>query len=263
MKHTPQTIYSKKQAGEKIAALSLYDYPTARIADEAGVDLIMVGDSVSMALMGHENTLNMTMEHMLYHTQAVSKAVKQALVVADMPIHSYNDPETALKNAQRFLREAGADAVKLEGGATIQPQIEKLLTEGISVMGHLGMLPQSVGNGKYRVRGKDPEEAAAILEDAKLLDRLGAFAIVLECVPMKLAAEITKVVRCPTIGIGAGPEADGHVLLFQDLLGIRSSVSPRFVRRYANLEETMKKAARDYCSDVREKKYPSKSESFS
>ena len=263
MKHTPQTIYSKKQAGEKITSLSLYDYPSARIADEAGVDIIMVGDSVGMALLGHENTLGMTMEHMLYHTQAVAKAVKRALVVADMPIHSYNDPEIALKNAQRFLREAGADAVKLEGGATIQPQIEKLMTEGISVMGHVGMLPQSIGDGKYRVYGKDPDEAKTILEDAKLLDRLGAFAIVLECVPAKLAAEITKAVRCPTIGIGAGPATDGQVLVFQDLLGIRSGVSPRFVRRYANLEAIIKKAAGDYCRDVQNKRFPSKKESFS
>ncbi|MFA5168684.1 MAG: 3-methyl-2-oxobutanoate hydroxymethyltransferase [Candidatus Omnitrophota bacterium] len=263
MKYTSQTIYSKKQTGEKITSLSLYDYPSARIADEAGVDLIMVGDSVGMVLLGHENTLGMTMEHMLYHTQAVAKAVKRALVVADMPVHSYNDPEIALKNAQRFLREAGADAVKLEGGATIQPQIEKLMTAGISVMGHVGMLPQSIGDGKYRVYGKDPDEAKTILEDVKLLDRLGVFAIVLECVPAKLAAEITKAVRCPTIGIGAGPETDGQVLVFQDILGIRSHVSPRFVRRYTDLEEIMKKAAGDFCRDVRDEKFPSKKESFS
>ena len=187
----------------------------------------------------------------------------EALVVADMPIHSYNDPEISLKNAQRFLKEAGADAVKLEGGATIQPQIEKLMTTGISVMGHVGMLPQSIGDGKYRVYGKDPDEAKTILEDVKLLDRLGVFAIVLECVPAKLAAEITKAVRCPTIGIGAGPETDGQVLVFQDILGIRSRVSPRFVRHYAGLEEIMKKAAGDYCRDVQNKRFPSKKESFS
>ena len=220
MKNTPQTIYSKKSAGEKIVSLSLYDYPTARIADEASVDLVMVGDSVGMALFGHENTLGMTMDHMLYHTAAVAKAVKRALVVADMPIHSYNDPDLALLNAQRFLREAGADAVKLEGGAKVQLQVQKLVTEGISVMGHVGMLPQSVGEGKYRVYGKDPEEAEAILEDAKLLDRMGVFAIVLECVPAKLAAEITKAVQCPTIGIGAGPSCDGQILVLNDILGM-------------------------------------------
>ena len=262
MKQTPQTIYSKKQAGEKIVSLSLYDYPSARIADEAGVDVVMVGDSVGMVLLGHENTLGMTIEHMLYHTAAVAKAVKHALVVADMPIHSYNDPEKALTNAQRLLREAGADAVKLEGGVKIQAQIKKLVTEGIPVMGHVGMLPQSVGDGKYRVYGKDPDEATLILEDAKLLDGMGVFAVVLECVPAKLAEEITKAVRCPTIGIGAGPATDGQVLVFHDLLGIRSGVSPRFVRRYADLEKIMKKAAGDYCRDVQNKKFPSKKESF-
>ncbi len=263
MKLTPQTIYSKKKAGEKIVSLSLYDYPSARIADGAGVDVIMVGDSVGMVLLGHENTLGMTIEHMLYHTAAVVKGVKRALVVADMPIHSYNDPELAFVNAKRLMREAGADAVKLEGGAKIQAQIQKLVTEGISVMGHVGMLPQSVGDGKYRVYGKDPDEAERILEDAKLLDRMGAFAIVLECVPVKLADQITKVVKCPTIGIGAGPATDGQVLVFHDLLGIRSGVSPRFVRRYVNLDAIMKKAAGDYCRDVQKQKFPSTKESFS
>ncbi|MFH0985290.1 MAG: 3-methyl-2-oxobutanoate hydroxymethyltransferase, partial [Candidatus Omnitrophota bacterium] len=228
-----------------------------------GVDIVMVGDSVGMVLLGHENTLRITIDHMLYHTAAVVKGVKRALVVADMPVHSYNDPEKALVNAQRLLREAGADAVKLEGGVKIQAQIQRLVTEGISVMGHVGMLPQTVGDGKFRVYGKDPEEATSILEDAKLLDRMGVFAIVLECVPSKLAEEITKAVRCPTIGIGAGPATDGQVLVFHDLLGIRSGVNPRFVRRYADLEKIMKKAAGDYRRDVQNKKFPSKKESFS
>ncbi|MFH0984371.1 MAG: 3-methyl-2-oxobutanoate hydroxymethyltransferase [Candidatus Omnitrophota bacterium] len=263
MKLTAQSIYARKQSGEKITSLSLYDYPSARIADEAGVDVIMVGDSVGMVLLGHENTLGMTIEHMLYHTAAVAKGVKRALVVADMPIHSYNDPERALVNAQRLIREAGADAVKLEGGVKIQAQVQKLMTEGISVMGHVGMLPQNIGDGKYRVYGKDPEEAALILEDAKLLDRMGVFSIVLECVPSKLAEEITKAVKCPTIGIGAGPATDGQVLVFHDLLGVRSGVSPRFVRRYADLEKIMKNAASEYCRDVQQSAFPSKKESFS
>ena len=262
MKLTPQSIYSKKQAGELITSLSLYDYPSARIADEAGVDIVMIGDSVGMALLGHENTLSMTMEPMLYHTQAVARAVKSALVVADMPVHTYNDPNLALLNAQRFLREAGADAVKLEGGIKVQVQVQKLVTEGVSVMGHIGMLPQSIGDGKYRVYGKDPEEAESILQDAKILDQTGVFAIVLECVPSKLAAEITRAVQCPTIGIGAGAATDGQVLVFQDLLGVRSGVSPRFVRRYANIEEIMKKAARSFCADVKKRTFPSKKESF-
>ena len=262
MKLTPQSIYSKKQAGELITSLSLYDYPSTRIADEAGVDIVMIGDSVGMALLGHENTLSMTMEPMLYHTQAVARAVKSALVVADMPVHTYNDPNLALLNAQRFLREAGADAVKLEGGIKVQVQVQKLVTEGVSVMGHIGMLPQSIGDGKYRVYGKDPEEAESILQDAKILDQTGVFAIVLECVPSKLAAEITRAVQCPTIGIGAGAATDGQVLVFQDLLGVRSGVSPRFVRRYANIEEIMKKAARSFCADVKKRNFPSKKESF-
>lgn len=263
MKHTPQTIYAKKEAGEKITSLSLYDYPSARIADDAGTDVIIVGDSVGMVLLGHENTLGMTIEQMLYHTKAVSKAVKRALVVGDMPVHSYNDPELALRNAQRLLREAGADAVKLEGGVKVEAQVRKLVTEGISVMGHVGMLPQDIGDGKYRVYGKDTDEASAILEDAKLLDRIGAFAIILECVPAKLAAQITREVRCPTIGIGAGSATDGQVLVFHDLLGIRSGVCPRFVRRYADLDPIMKQAAENYCADVRKRRFPSKEESFS
>ncbi len=262
MKHTPKTIYLKKQAGEKIVSLSLYDFPTARIADQAGVDLIMVGDSVGMVLLGHPSTLAMTVEQMLYHTAAVSKAVKRALVVADMPAHSYDDPATALRNARRFLKESGADAVKLEGGSKVRDQIKELVAAGIPVMGHAGMLPQGIGDGKYRVYGKESAEAKEIFEDAKLLDQLGVFSIVLECIPAKLAAEITRAVRCPTIGIGAGPSTDGQVLVLQDLLGIRSGVSPRFVRRYAKLEEAIQKAVGRFCRDVRKKKFPSKKESF-
>ena len=241
MKLTAKNIYARKAKAEKITSLSLYDYPSARIADEAGVDILMVGDSVGMVLLGHENTLGMTVEQMLYHTKAVAKAAKNSLVVADMPIHSYDDPDLALKNAKRFLEESRADAVKIEGGLNVQQQLQKLLAFGIPVMGHLGMLPQSAGS-QFHVQGKTPEEAKAILDDAKMLDRLGAFAIVLECIPAQLASEITKAVKCPTIGIGAGPETDGQVLVLQDLLGIRSAVSPRFVRRYANFEELIKKA---------------------
>ncbi len=261
IKLTPQTLYSKKKAGEKITSLSLYDFPTARIADEAGLNIIMVGDSVGMVLLGHENTLGMTVEHMLYHTTAVTKAVKRALVVADMPVHSYDDPGIALANAKRFLKEAGADAVKLEGGRSIQQQVQTLVAAGIPVMGHVGMLPQSSGS-RFRVQGRTEAEAKAILEDAKRLDRLGVFAIVLECVPAKLGREITAAVKCPTIGIGAGAGTDGQILVLQDLLGIRSGVNPRFVRRYAKLEETIRKAITGYCRDVKKGKFPSPKESF-
>ncbi len=260
MKHTPQSIYSKKARKEKITCLSLYDHPTARMADEAGVDLLMVGDSVGMVLLGHENTLGVSVENMLYHTKAVASAVCQALIVADMPAHSYDEPEAAFKNAQRFLQD-GADAVKLEGGASIQPQIQKIIASGIPVMGHLGMLPQSAGS-QFHVHGKTDAEAKAILEDARMLDRLGVFAITLECIPAKLAGEITRAVKCPTIGIGAGAATDGQILVLYDILGIRSKVSPRFVRRYAKLEEIIGKAIKRYCRDVVKKKFPSSKESF-
>lgn len=261
MKLTPKDIYTKKSNGEKITALSLYDYPTACVADEAGVDILVIGDSVGMALLGHENTQQVTVENILYHTQAVSRAAKRSLVIADMPIHSCEDSESALKHAKQFLEKGHADAVKIEGGISVQPQIQQLIAAGIPVMGHIGMLPQTSGS-HFHVQGKIPEEARAILADAKMLDRLGVFAVVLECIPAKLAAEITQAVRCPTIGIGAGPETDGQILVLQDILGIRSSVSPRFVRRYADMEGIIKKAVGDYCSDVRQKKYPSEKESF-
>ncbi|HNX68231.1 MAG TPA: 3-methyl-2-oxobutanoate hydroxymethyltransferase [Candidatus Omnitrophota bacterium] len=263
MKLTPKDIYAKKAKGERIASLSLYDHPTARIADAAGADLLMTGDSLAMVLFGHPNTLSIDLETMLRHTSAVSKAVTRALVVADMPFGSYDDPDAALRNALRFIKEAGADAVKLEGGENIQPQVQKLIAAGIPVMGHVGMLPQGVGDGHYRVFGRTPEEAAAVMRDAKMLDRLGVFAIVLECVPVKLATEITEAVKCPTIGIGAGAGTDGQVLVLHDMLGIQSGVSPRFVRRYAKLEETIGKAVRHYCRDVVKKKFPSSKESFS
>lgn len=261
MKHTPQSIYRKKKTGEKITCLSLYDFPTARIADEVGVDLLMVGDSVGMVLSGHENTLSVTVETMLYHTKAVSQAVRQALVVADMPVHSYDDPDHALRNAKRFLQEGGADAVKLEGGRTIQAQLQRLIAAGIPVMGHLGMLPQSVGS-QFHIYGKTDAEIKTILEDAQMLDRLGVFAITLECIPAQLAAQITQTVECPTIGIGAGIGTDGQILVLYDILGIHSQVSPRFVRRYAKFEEEIKKAILRYDRDIKKKKFPSSRESF-
>lgn len=261
MKRKPEDIHAQKKTGTKITSLSLYDYPTARIADQAGVDILMIGDSVGMTLLGHENTLQVTVEDILYHTKAVAKAAARSLVVADMPVHSYEDPDCALKNAKRFLEEGHADAVKLEGGISIQPQIQKLVAAGIPVMGHVGMLPQTSGN-QFHVQGRTPEQAKAILEDAKMLDRLGVFSIVLECVPMKLAAEITRTVRCPTIGIGAGPDTDGQVLVLQDILGIRSAVSPRFVRQYADGEAVIDQAIRGFCRDVIRKKFPSIEESF-
>jgi 3-methyl-2-oxobutanoate hydroxymethyltransferase len=262
MKLKPEDIYSKKRKGEKITALTAYDFPTARILDEAGVDIIMVGDSLGMVLLGHANTRGVTLKDILYHTRPVSKATKRALVVADMPYQSYRTPEEALQNAEELVKDAKADAVKLEGGASIEPQVRKLVMRGVPVMGHVGMLPQSIGNGKFRVYGKTNEEAEAILKDAKLLDRLGVFAIVLECMPAKLAKRITAAVKCPTIGIGAGAGTDGQILVLHDMLGIRTAVSPRFVRRYATIEAGIRKAVQKYCKDVAKKRFPSAKESF-
>lgn len=261
MKLTPKDIYAKKAKKEKITSLSLYDFPTARIADEAGVDILMAGDSAGMVLLGHKDTCQMTMENMLYHTSAVAKAVQRALVVADMPYRSYEDPETALKNAKRFIEEAGADAVKLEGGVKILPQVRKLLASGIPVMGHVGMLPQAAGS-QFHVRGRTDAEARSILEDARALDEAGVFSIVLECVPAKLGEEVTRAVKCPTIGIGAGPATDGQILVLHDILGIRTAVSPRFVRQYAAIEKEIKNAVQRYCTDVTKGKFPSAKESF-
>lgn len=262
MKLTPKKIHSKKKQGKKIVALTAYDFPTARILDEVGVDILMVGDSLAMVLLGHSNTRGVTLQDILYHTRPVAKAAKRALVVADMPYHSYRTPAEALRSAKLLTGDAGADAVKLEGGASIKAQVKKLIKKRIPVMGHVGMLPQSVGSGKFRVYGRTASEAQAILEDAKLLDRLGVFSIVLECMPVGLARQVTKAVKCPTISIGAGAFTDGQILVLHDILGIRSSVSPRFVRRYASLETNIKKAVQKYCADVRKKRYPSSKESF-
>lgn len=262
MKLTPEDIQAKKAKGEKITALTAYDFPTARILDEAGLDIIMVGDSLGMVLLGQDNTRGVSLKDILYHTQPVAKAVRRALVVADMPYHSYRTPEEALQTARMLTEGAEADAVKLEGGIGIEPQVRKLIERGIPVMGHVGMLPQSIGDGKFRVYGKTDEEAEAILADAKLLEGLGVFALVLECMPASLARKITETVRCPTIGIGAGSATDGQILVLHDMLGIRSSVHPKFVRKYASIEENIKAAVQDFCKDVRGGNFPSVGESF-
>ena len=263
MRLTVKAIYDKKKKGEKIAALTAYDFPFAHILDEAGMDIILVGDSLGMVLLGYDSTVPVTMREMLHHTKAVSRAVKKALVVGDMPFGSYDTPEKAVRNAKRFLKEANADAVKLEGGQKIQKQIEALAGASIPVMGHLGMTPQSASElGGYRVQGKDKAQAEQILKDAVLLDRLGVFSIVLECVPAVLAGEITREVKCPTIGIGAGPKTDGQVLVLHDMLGFEGRVHPKFVRKYADLAGQIKKAAAGYREDVLKGKFPSQEESF-
>lgn len=256
-------IQDKKKRRDKIVTLTAYDFPTARILDEAGVDIILVGDSLGMVLRGDLTTRGVTMDHMVYHTQAVSRAVKNALVVADMPYRAYLTPAAAVKNAKRLIKEGGADAVKLEGGDKVKKQVAAILKAKVPVMGHIGMTPQSAATPKdFRVKGRAAKEADMILKDAEILDALGVFSLVLECVPADLAELITAKVKAATIGIGAGPAADGQVLVIHDMLGIRSSVKPRFVREYTHLESEISDAVREYADDVRALNFPSDEESF-
>jgi len=249
---------------QKITCLTAYDYPTARLVDEAGVDVILVGDSLGMVVLGLESTLAVTLEDMLHHTRAVRRAVRRALVVADMPFGSYHtDTAESLRNAVRFVKEAGAEAVKVEGGERRLELIARLTEAEIPVMGHVGLTPQSVNAlGGYRVQGKTPDAAEQLLRDARAVEAAGAFAVVLEAVPRELAAQITRELRIPTIGIGAGPDCDGQVLVLHDMLGLTFSPLPKFARRYANVGEMIAKAAREYCEDVRAAMFPSDAESY-
>ncbi len=257
-----QDIQNQKR-GKKIVALTAYDFPFAKLVDEAGVDIVLVGDSVGMVSLGYETTLPVTMEEMLHHLKAVKRAVKRALIVADMPFASYDNPEKALLNASRLMKEGGANAVKLEGGSSIVKEVKALREYEIPVMGHLGMTPQSIKElGGYKVQGKSKEEADIIFEDALALEKTGIFSLVLECVPVSLAQRITQALTIPTIGIGAGPDTDGQVLVIHDLLGFPSPVRPRFVRRYADLSAVIQKAVGEYRNDVLSGKFPSLKESF-
>lgn len=263
MRTSTKAIFDKKAKREKIAVLTAYDFPMAKTLDDAGVEIILVGDSLGMVVLGYTSTVPVTMRDMLHHTRAVGRAVKRAVVVADMPFGSYDTPERALRNALRLIKEGGADAVKLEGGRSIEKQIQRLVRAGIPVMGHLGMTPQTASRlGGYRVQGRDRKQAVQISQDAALLDRLGVFSMVLECVPAGLARKITTKVKCPTIGIGAGIHTDGQVLVLNDMLGLESSVHPRFVRRYADFGKAARRAALAYVRDVKAKKFPSEEESF-
>jgi len=262
-KNTASDILQKKKSNQKITALSTYDYAFAKLADESGADIILVGDSVGMVQLGYNSTLPVTMDEMLHHTKAVSRAVKQALLVADMPYKTYETAVSSIKSARRFIEEAKANAVKLEGGEKVLKQVKALTRLGIAVMGHLGMLPQSIEKtGGYKVQGKDKKDADQMLKDAQALEAAGAFSIVLECVPYELAKKITQAVKIPTIGIGAGPHCDGQILVLHDLLGFKSTVSPRFVRKYADFDSLARKAIRDFRSDVEAEKFPSLKESF-
>jgi 3-methyl-2-oxobutanoate hydroxymethyltransferase len=250
---------------ERIAMLTAYDAPSAALLDLAGVDVLLVGDSVEMTVYGEANTLSATMDSMIRHSRAVSRAVKRALVVGDMPFLSYQtDTARAVENAGRFLAEGGCAAVKLEGGTRSLPAIEAILAADIPVMGHIGLTPQSYHKlGGFKVQGREPATAREIREDAKALAEAGCFAIVLECVPAALAAEITREVPVPTIGIGAGASCDGQVLVFHDVMGLTRDLRPRFVRRYADLSTTIEEAAKAFTRDVRDGSFPSAEESFS
>ena len=250
---------------EKIAMLTAYDAPSAALLDVAGVDVLLVGDSVEMAVYGEPNTLTATMDSMVRHSRAVSRAVKRAVVVGDMPFLSYQtDPHRAVENAGRFLAEGGCAAVKVEGGGRVLPAVEAILAADIPVMGHVGLTPQSFRKlGGFKVQGREAVSARAILEDAKALAEAGCFAIVLECVPAALAAEITKEIAVPTIGIGAGPSCDGQVLVFHDVMGLTRDLHPRFVRRYADLSSVIEEAAKAFTRDVKQGSFPTELESFS
>ncbi len=254
-----------KKEGRKITMLTAYDYNTARIQDEAGVDSILVGDSLGMVMLGYENTLPVTMEEILHHTRAVVRGTERALVIADMPFMSFQvSPEKTVENAGRLLKEGGATAVKLEGGREVLPQTKALIAAGIPVLGHLGLTPQSIHQmGGFKVQGKVLAQAEKLVEDAKLLEEAGGFGLVLECIPAPLAEKVSQSLSIPTIGIGAGKGCDGQVLVSHDLLGLSGDFSPRFVRRYANLGEEMKKAYSKYIEDVQKGQFPGEEESFS
>lgn len=261
---TTHTLQEMKTRGEKIAMLTAYDYSMARIVDEAGVDVILVGDSASNVMAGHETTLPITLDQMIYHASSVVRAVKRALVVVDLPFGSYQgNSKEALTSAIRIMKESGAHAVKLEGGKEIKESVERILSAGIPVMGHLGLTPQSIYKfGTYTVRAREDEEAKTLIDDAKLLDEIGCFGIVLEKIPAKLTEIVSTSIKVPTIGIGAGNKSDGQVLVVHDLLGITQEFNPRFLRRYLNLFEDIKGAVGEYVKDVRSKDFPNEKEQY-
>lgn len=261
---TTHVLKEMKDNGEKIAMLTAYDFSMARILDEAGIDILLVGDSASNVMAGHETTLPITLDQMIYHASSVVRGVKKALIVVDLPFGSYqSNPTKALESAVRIMKESGAHAVKLEGGEEIAECIDKILKAGIPVMGHLGLTPQSIYKfGTYTVRAKEDEEAKKLKKDAKLLDQLGCFALVLEKIPAKLGKDVTNKISIPTIGIGGGKHTDGQVLVTHDLLGITKEFNPRFLRRYMELFDGMKKAVGSYIDDVKSNDFPSSEEQY-
>jgi 3-methyl-2-oxobutanoate hydroxymethyltransferase len=261
---TTKTLVDMKKNGEKISMLTAYDYTMARIVDNAGIDVILVGDSASNVMAGHETTLPITLDQMIYHASAVIRAVKRSLVVVDIPFGSYqSDPKEALRSAIRIMKESGGHAVKVEGGSEIKESVKRILNAGIPVMGHLGLTPQSIYKfGTYTVRAKKDEEANKLKEDAKLLEKAGCFAIVLEKVPAKLAAEVASELTIPIIGIGAGGGVDGQVLVTHDMIGMTHEFHPRFLRRYLDLYSDMTNAFTQYIDDVKRGDFPNEEEQY-
>ncbi len=261
---TTKSLIEMKANGEKISMLTAYDYTMAKIVDIAGIDVILVGDSASNVMAGHETTLPITLDQMIYHASGVIRAVSRALVVVDLPFGSYqSDPKEALRSAIRIMKESGGHAVKMEGGREIKESIKRILNAGIPVMGHLGLTPQSIYKfGTYTVRAKEDAEAEKLIDDAKLLEKLGCFAIVLEKIPAELAEKVAKSIDIPVIGIGAGGGVDGQVLVIHDMLGMNNEFNPRFLRRYLNLFELMTAAIGQYVADVKSKDFPNTGEQY-
>jgi 3-methyl-2-oxobutanoate hydroxymethyltransferase len=261
---TTKTLIEMKENGEKISMLTAYDYTMAKIVDSSGVDVILVGDSASNVMAGHETTLPITLDQMIYHASSVVRACERALVVVDLPFGSYqSDSKEALRSAIRIMKESGGHAVKLEGGSEIKDSIKKILNAGIPVMGHLGLTPQSIYKfGTYTVRAKEDAEAEKLLEDAKMLEKLGCFALVLEKIPAALATQVAQSISIPVIGIGAGSGVDGQVLVIHDMLGMNNEFSPRFLRRYLDLYDQMTKAIGQYVTDVKSEDFPNSNEQY-
>jgi 3-methyl-2-oxobutanoate hydroxymethyltransferase len=261
---TTRRLQDMKKQGKRISCLTAYDALIARILDDAGIDLILVGDSLGNIVQGHETTIPVTLDDIIYHTKAVVKGVQRALVVADMPFMSYQvSPEEAFRNAGRLMKEAGASAVKVEGGHRVCEAVRRMTEAGIPVMAHLGLTPQSINQfGSYRARGQNAEEADEMMRDAKELEEAGAFAVVLEKIPMQLAQKITESLTIPTIGIGAGPHCDGQILVYSDMLGLTIDFSPRFVRRYDSLHERIDDSVSRYIQDIQSGSFPDERESY-
>lgn len=261
---TTHTLQKMKKAGEKISMLTAYDFSFARIFDAAGIDVLLVGDSASNVMAGHETTLPITLDQMIYHAQSVIRAVQHSLVVVDLPFGTYqSNSDIALASAIRIMKETGAHSIKMEGGAEIIESVKKLVAAGIPVMGHLGLTPQSIYKfGTYAVRAKQEAEAEKLLADAQLLQEAGCFAVVLEKIPAELAANVTSLLQIPTIGIGAGPHCNGQVLVMHDMLGINTDFNPRFVRKYLDLHSQIMLAAQQYHSDVKSGGFPNEQESY-